>query len=290
VSSDRLVFTVGKFSVVDLFDANQYAHDPRNDFLNWAVVDTGTFDYAADAWGYTVGGAVEWYTGPWTLRAGIFDLSNVPNSAVLEPGFDEFQIDGELERRYRIAGRAGKVLFTAFESRGRMGLLNAAVDLAQQTGEPANIAAVRSYRARLGGAISAEQELLGDLGAFLRIGKDQGNVEAYEFTDIDRTVAGGLSLKGSRWSRPSDTVGLALVDNGASADLERYLAAGGLGIVAGDGRLPHPGSEQILESYYQLALIEQAHLTFDYQFVNNPAYNRDRGPASIWAVRVHVEL
>ncbi len=79
-TSDRLVFTVGKFGVVDIFDTNKYAHDPRGDFLNWTILDTGTFDYAADAWAYTVGAAVEWYQGPWTLRGGVFDLSIAPNA------------------------------------------------------------------------------------------------------------------------------------------------------------------------------------------------------------------
>ena len=46
-TANRLVITVGKFSVTDIFDNNKYAHDPRNDFMNWALVDTGTFDYAA---------------------------------------------------------------------------------------------------------------------------------------------------------------------------------------------------------------------------------------------------
>jgi high affinity Mn2+ porin len=290
VSSNRLVFTIGKFSVVDLFDANDYAHDPRNDFLNWAVVDTGTFDYAADSWGYSAGAAIEWYEGSWTLRTGAFDLSNTPNSPTLEPGFEEFQMLAELERRFEIGARAGKVLFTAFDSRARMGLLAAAVDLAEQTGAPADIAAVRRYRTRLGGAISAEQQILDDLGVFLRAGKDQGNVETYEFTDIDRTVAAGLSLKGPRWNRPEDTFGLALVDNGISADLQRFLNAGGLGIVAGDGRLPHPGPEEILETYYEVSVLRALHVTFDYQYVSNPAYNRDRGPVSIWALRTHLQL
>src|ERR1700689_3411304 len=129
-SLDRWVFTLGKFSVTDVFDANQYAHDPRSDFFNWATIDAGTFDYAADAWGYTVGAAAEWYQGAWVLRFGAFDLSNVPNSPHLEPGFHEFQYDFELERDFGIADRPGKLRFTAFDSRGRMGLLDQAVELA----------------------------------------------------------------------------------------------------------------------------------------------------------------
>ena len=290
LSENRIVLSVGKISAVDIFDGNQYAHDPKNDFLNWAVVDTGTFDYAADSWGYTVGGAAEWYTGAWTLRAGIFDLSDIPNSPHLESGFDEFQIITELERRYELFGRAGKILVTGFDSRGRMGLYSAAIDYAEETGAPVSTALVRSYRTRLGASMSWEQQIAGDLGAFARLGKAQGNVETYEFTDIDRTVAVGLSLKGSRWRRPDDSVGVAGVTSGISADFERYLNAGGLGPLIGDGRLPHPGPEQVLETYYELAVIHQLHLTLDYQFVEHPGYNRDRGPVSITALRVHVQL
>jgi high affinity Mn2+ porin len=289
-SANRLVLTVGKFSVVDVFDVNQYAHDPRNDFLNWAVIDAGTFDYAADAWGYSVGAAIEWYQGPWTLRAGFFDLSDVPNTAHLEPGFKENQEQLELERRYQLRGLPGKVLLTVFRSYGRMGLLNDAVELAEATGNPVDIAAVRSYRSRLGASLNFEQPLAEDLGVFARLGKAAGNVETYEFTDIDRTFSAGLSLKGSSWGRAADTVGLAGIVNDISGERERYLNAGGLGILVGDGKLPHPGAEQIVETYYLLTPLAHAHLTLDYQWVNHPAYNRDRGPASIIAVRVHLEF
>jgi high affinity Mn2+ porin len=289
-SPNRLVFTVGKFAVTDIFDTNQYAHDPRGDFLNWAVVDAGTFDYAADAWGYTAGAVAEWYQGPWTLRAGVFDLSNIPNSTHLDPGFHEFETDLELERRYEVHAEPGRVLLTVFDNRARMGLLDEAVSLAQATDTPVEIAAVRSYRSRPGATLGLEQALAPDLGLFARAGKADGNVEIYEYTEIDRTVSAGLSLKGSRWSRPGDTIGLALVDDRISAARERYLNAGGLGILVGDGQLPHPGPEDIVETYYEVSLFAQAHLTLDYQWVHNPGYNRDRGPAPIVAVRVHAQL
>lgn len=289
-SSNRWVFTVGKFGVTDIFDANQYAHDPRTDFFNWSAVDTGSFDYAADAWGYTVGAAAERYAGAWALRAGVFDLSNIPNSTHLDPGGHEFQIDLEAERRHELFGRPGKVLVTYFLSRGRMGRLEDAVRLAQSSGAPVDIAAVRQYRSRGGLSLSLEQQLASDLGLFARAGKANGDVEAYEFTDIDRTLAAGLSLKGTRWGRPRDTVGVAATINGISAAREQYLNAGGLGILVGDGRLPHPGSERILETYYSLAVFSQALLSVDYQHVTNPGYNPDRGPVSIFAVRIHAQF
>jgi high affinity Mn2+ porin len=291
-SANRVVLTIGKFSASDIFDTNGYAHDPRNDFLNWTAIDAGTWDYAADSWGYTVGAAAEWYQGPWALRAAVFDLSNVPNGETLDPGFREFQWNAEVERRYRLMDMPGKLLMTVFDSRGRMGLLDQAVSLAQATGLDATTALddVRRYRSRAGVSFSWEQQLSSDLGVFARAGKAGGNVEVYEFADVDRTAVVGLSLNGKRWGRAEDTVGVAGIDNGISAGREQYLNAGGLGILIGDGMLPHPGAEQILETYYRWAALQWTALTLDYQYVINPAYNTDRGPASIVALRVHAQF
>jgi high affinity Mn2+ porin len=289
-SVSRWVFTVGKMGVADIFDLNQYAHDPRADFLNWAAVDAGSFDYAADAWGYTVGAAAEWYQGTWTMRMGVFDLSNIPNSVHLEPGFHEFQMIAELEKRHTILDRPGKVMITMFDSRGRMGLLDSALERAEATGQPVDIAAVRQYRGRLGASLNLEQQLTNDLGLFARLGKAAGNVEVYEFSDIDRSVVAGLSLKGTLWHREHDTVGVAGIDNGISAERERFLAAGGLGILVGDGQLPHPGPEEIIETYYEATVFPQIQLTLDYQWIAHPAYNLDRGPVSVFAVRFHAQF
>jgi len=287
---DRWVFTVGKFGVTDIFDANQFAHDARNDFLNWAAVDGGAFDYAADAWGFTVGAAAERYWGSWTLRAAIFDLSTIPNSVHLDPGLHEFQFVDEIEKRYRLFGETGHLRLTVFDSRGRMGLLDQAIALAQATDTIPNVAAVRGYRSRLGGVVGLEQPITDAVGVFARISKAAGNVEAYEFTDIDRSVELGSSISGSLWRRPDDTIGIAVIDNGISAEREAYLNLGGLGILVGDGKLPHPGPEGILETYYSVAPWSWAHVTLDYQWAKNPAYNRDRGPVSIVAVRVHAQF
>jgi high affinity Mn2+ porin len=287
-TANRLVFTVGKFSVGDLFDDNAYAHDPRVDFLNWSMIDASTFDYAADAWGYTVGAAVEWIQGRWTLRGGLFDLSTVPNSAHLDPGAHEFQMIGEIDRREHWFGRAGRLSLTAFQSRARMGLLDAAVRLADSTGTPVDIAAVRQYRGRFGASVALEQSVADGVGVFARIGEAAGNVETYEFTDADRAASAGVSVDGARWHRAGDTVGAGFAINEISAARQRFLAAGGLGLLVGDGRLPHPGPERILETYYSAALGRHTHAAIDYQRIVNPGYNRDRGPVSVFAVRLHV--
>jgi high affinity Mn2+ porin len=291
-SADRWVFTVGKFAVTDIFDTNQYAHDPRSDFLNWSAVDGGAFDYAADAWGYTVGAAGERYIGSWTVRTALFDLSNVPNSIHLDPGMHEFQIDAEVEKRYEWLGQTGRVVLTGFDSRGRMALLDQTISLAQTSGLNINTARidVREYRSRLGGVLGLEQPITEAVGLFARVSKAGGNVEPYEFSDIDRSIEIGTSVKGLLWHRPDDAVGVAAIDNGISAEREEYLNLGGLGILVGDGKLPHPGAEQILETYYNSAVLGWIHVSLDYQWVKNPGYNRDRGPVSIFAVRVHAQF
>jgi high affinity Mn2+ porin len=285
-TADRVVITVGKFGVVDVFDTNKYAHDPRSDFLNWTILDTGTFDYAADAWAYTVGAAVEWYQGPWTLRGGMFDLSIAPNTTVLDPTLGQFQWDAEIERRYSIMDQPGKIAVTAFLTRGRMGSYTDALALAAATGMTPSTALVRTYTGRGGLSMNLEQQLVPNVGLFVRAGWANGQREAYEFTDVDRTAAAGLSISGKLWNRDDDTFGLAGIVNGISPEHAAYLNAGGLGILVGDGQLPHPGNEKIMEAYYSLP-VYVAKLTFDYQLIANPAYNRDRGPVSVLGARVH---
>jgi high affinity Mn2+ porin len=171
-----------------------------------------------------------------------------------------------------------------------MGLLDQAIELAALNHAAPAPADVRHYRSRLGASLDLEQPLTEDLGVFARLGKAAGNVEVYEFTDIDRSVEVGTSIKGLRWHRSDDTIGIVAIDNGISAEREQYLNAGGLGILIGDGRLPHPGAEQILETYYSCAASSWGRISLDYQWVKNPAYNTDRGPVSIVAVRVHAQF
>jgi high affinity Mn2+ porin len=288
-TADNVVITIGKFSVTDIFDNNSYAHDPRADFLNWTIVDAGAYDYAADSWAYTYGMAGEWTQSWWTLRAGLFDLSRMPNQKELQRDFDQFEIDVEAEERHTLSGQPGKLKLLAFLNEGRMANYGDAVRLGAEMGTIPNVALVRRHQAKMGGSLNLEQAITADLGAFARASLNDGTKEAYEFTEVNQSVSMGLSLKGGSWSRPDDVIGLAGVVNGLSPEAREYFAAGGLGILIGDGRLPHYGTENILETYYKVAVIEHVSLTADYQFIDNPAYNRDRGPVNVFAARVHVE-
>jgi high affinity Mn2+ porin len=295
-TENRLVLTVGRFSVVDIFDTNKYANNPKLDFLNWSHVNSGTFDYAADGWGYTYGAAAEWYQGRWTLRGGFFDLSKTPTGGIsldgidLDSSFHQFQLVGEVEERHELWGQPGKLKITGFLSRGRAGAFADAIALAQLTGQPADINAVRVYRSRPGVSINLEQQVSRDLGVFARAGWADGNIEPWDFADIDRTISAGVSVSGRQWGRPNDTIGVAATVNQISAVHQQFLNAGGLGILVGDDQLPNPGLERIIEAYYSYALSPSTRLTFDYQFIVNPAYNTDRGPVSVFGARAHAQF
>jgi len=221
----------------------------------------------------------------------VFDLSNHPNSTLLgSPVFQQDQVMGELEERHTLWEQPGKLKFLYWLSRGNFGTYNDALALATATGQTPSTGNVRHLRNKVGALINVEQQIQPDLGFFLRAGVTQGGVEEDDFTDVDQSLSGGFALSGNRWNRPDDTVGIAAVVNQISHAAKAYLAAGGLGGIVGDGALKAAGPEQILETYYSYAAFSWANVTLDYQFVNNPAYNRQRGPVSVFALRTHVEF
>jgi len=287
---DNITITVGKFSVVDVFDNNAYAHDPRADFLNWSVIDAGAFDYAADAWGYTYGASVEWTRNAWTLRTGAFALSKVPNSEVLDSSFRQYSLVAELEERHELFGHAGKVKLLAFVNRGRMARYDDAVRGGKTSGLAPDAAPVRRFALRPGVALNLEQEIAAAVGVFSRVSINDGTKEAFEFTEINRSVSAGASIKGGLWQRADDTAGVAVAVNAISAAARRYFAAGGIGILIGDGQLPRYGPELIFESWYAAKLNSAVSLALNFQRIVHPAYNRDRGPVSIFAFRLHTEF
>lgn len=286
--SDNLVITVGKFAAVDIFDTNRYAHDPRADFLNWSIIDAGAFDYAADSWGYTFGAAAEWNKGNWTFRGGFFQLSEVPNGFVTGLHPNRHMIVVEAERRYEIAHQPGKMKLLGYVLRTRMGRYDDAIALASPTGDAPETSMVRRFQTRPGVVLNVEQQLTPEVGAFARLSANDGRYEAYEFTEINQSASAGLSIQGANWQRPKDTLGIAAVVNGQSSAAKRYFAAGGLGILIGDGAQTY-APEKIIELYYSARLLPALTATLDYQHVTSPAYNRDRGPVNIWGWRLHFE-
>ena len=220
-------------------------------------------------------------------RAGLFNLSKVPNGVELERDFSQNQVVLEGEHRHQIAGKQGAVRLTWFRNRGKFSRFDDAVALAQATGSPIDPALTRRPMTRAGMAVNAEQDISASLGLFLRAGSSDGAIETYDFTDIDRTLALGAALKGKVWGRPDDGLAIAGVVNQISPAHQRFLAEGGLGVLIGDGKLPNPGDEQVIEATYTVHPAAWGSVTLDYQHITNPGYNRDRGPVSVFAMRYH---
>jgi high affinity Mn2+ porin len=287
---DRITVVVGRFAVGDFFDGNSYAKDPRADFMNWAIWASAAYDFPADLPGYTRGAVVEFNRKDWAVRAGLFQVPDAPNSDVLT-----FKTGGtvvEFEGRYALSDQPGKLRLGAFANRGNTGNYQEALDI--ESMNPAldinNVmASIRRENLKYGFYANLEQQLAKDIGVFARASWNDGRTEILSFTDIDRSVSGGLSVKGSFWGRPSDTFGIGGAVNGLSAAHRDFLAAGGLGLLIGDGQLNY-SNERILETYYAYSINKNFTLTADYQFITNPAYNADRGPVHIFAGRLHGEF
>jgi len=285
----RIVLTVDNVSVTNIFDDNAYSHDPHTQFLNWSLMTHGAFDFAADARGYTWGAALEVYRDAWALRAGRFAQPRQPNQMELDPKlFRHYGDQVELEHRHALAGRAGAVRLLAFRNRARMASYADALDAA--AGATPDLGAVRGgEKVKTGYGVNLEQSISPDVGVFGRASRADGRTETYAFTEIDRSVSGGVVVKGAAWQRAEDTAGIALARNGLSSSHRDYLAAGGLGFFLGDGRLSYR-PEQIVETFYRLALTRALALSLDFQRIANPGYNADRGPARVGSLRLHAEF
>jgi hypothetical protein len=290
VDRRRIVLTAGNLSVLDVFDGNAYSHDPRTQFLNWSLMTHGAYDYAADARGYSWGLALEYFHDDWAIRGGRFLMPRQSNGLSLNPRiFDSFGDQLELEHAHRLGDRPGRLRLLAYRNRADMGGYRDAVAEAEAGGTTPDITSTRRRRTKHGLGASLEQDLTAAIGAFARASWNNGEAEEFAFTEIDRSISSGVSVKGTGWERPSDTLGLAFASNGLSSAHRAYLAAGGLGFFLGDGALRYR-SEDIVESYYSLNIAKTAWITADFQRIFNPGYNADRGPVTVLSARLHCEF
>ena len=285
--SSRVTLTLGKMSAKDIFDNNAYANDPRTQFMNWGFVANEAWDYPADSIGYTTGFAAELNQPGWAIRYGFFQMPRTSNGVAQDMNYlKAWGMVLEFERRYAWNSHPGTIRFLAFLNQANMGSYQAALD---NTTRPADIEATRSYRQKFGFGLNLEQEVASSVGVFARLGWSNGKTEAWTFSDVDTTVTTGISIKGESWHRTEDTFGLANALNGITKVHQEFLAAGGTGILAGDGALNYSW-EDAVEVYYDFKVWKTIHAALDYQFVVNPAFNHDRGPVSFFGARVHWEF
>ena len=287
VDKDRIIITLGKFAVPDVFDDNVYAHDPTTGFLNFAFNEMGALDYAADAWGYTYGLAAEWKQDWWTARGGVFQLSTTPNGFDIEPQlFRQFMSIVEFEARYELFNQPGAIKFLAFGDNGYISKIEDVIRHAYLAGEfPPSVDTARGRAVKTGGGINIKQQLAPHLGFFLRASMADGRYETVDYTDIDRQLSMGVVAGGTWWGRDDDEIGLAGALSGLHGDRVRYFGLGGTSVYIGDGALAYAG-EKNMEAYYKIGFGKNIDATFDYQLLVNPAHNSARGPVNIFGLRL----
>lgn len=296
VPADRITISAGKFAISDFYDDNKFSHDPRTQFLNWSLMSNGAWDYPANTKGYTFGIVTELVKRNWAIRlssVAVPAIANAPKMEYVLPGAHSETL--EIERKILVDKRPGKLRFIISNTHSRApsyaeGLKAIADNDTYLLNVISGNAESKTYGGKkFGLGFSGEQELTKDLGVFMRAGWNDGKDVSWAFTEIDQTLSAGLSLNGTKWKRSADVLGVAGVVNGISGVHQRFLKAGGYGFIIGDGNLNY-GHEAIIELYYNAFLSKFFWLTADYQFVNNPGYNKDRGPVNAFALRGHVEF
>jgi high affinity Mn2+ porin len=288
VPTRRLEISAGKFAVTDLLDASRYANSTRLQFQNWGLFQNTAWDYAADTRGYSFGIAVAWIEPRWALRAASFLMPTLANGNILDR--DVAHARGDEVELTLMPGAAGTVVrVLGYLNHARMGSYADAIRVAQQTYQRPNIVADdQPGRTKYGFGLNLEQPVAdgGETGLFARLGWADGRNESFAFTEVDRHASAGLQLSGVRWGRRRDILGLGFVDHALAPLHREYLAMGGHGFLLGDGRLDY-AHERILEAYYRIQLGRFVQVSPDMQQIWNPGYNRDRGPATVLALRVN---
>jgi hypothetical protein len=292
VPERRMELRLGKMSTVDFFDLNSVGSDSHLQFMNWAAVNNGAYDYAADTRGYTYGLVAEFYDKAWAARFGEMLMPTVANGITLDWNIARARGENfEVEHHLALVPKHETVVRAlAFVNHANMGSYREAINAYLSGKDPVpDISAHRKQgRVKYGFGLNLEHEIMPLFHAFARLGWNEGANESYAYTEIDRTGAIGGDFRGKPWRRGGDKIGAAFVANGISGDHRRYLALGGLGFILGDGGLTY-GLEKIFETYYTAHIWRGVSVAFDYQHVTSPGYNEVRGPASVFGLRLHVE-
>lgn len=291
--------TAGKVSIADFFDNNTFSHDPRTQFLSWGLMSNGAWDYPANTRGYTPAMILELVKKHWEARYAVSMMPSTANGNVMDKHIGKANASTlELTFKYTLAGREGKISALGFYNTAFMGSYTAPnIVSTPDSVNPGfivndyDISASRQYgRSKYGMGLNLEQAFTGNVGVFARASWNDGKNETWCFTEIDRALSIGTSIKGKRWKRGDDVVGFAYCVSGLSDEHASYLSKGGLGFMLGDGALNYR-PENLLEAYYSLSLLNGRLIpSFIYQLIINPAYNADRGPVQVLSLRVHLTV
>jgi hypothetical protein len=295
VPKNRITISAGKFAINDFYDANTYSKDARTQFFNWSLWANGAWDYPANTNGYTYGLVTELVYENWSARLSTVSVSKIANASAMEYNSHGHSETFEGAKKWSVHNHAGVARLLLSNTYSKAPSYKAGIKaIADNNTFLLNVFRGLEENNVYGGhkfsvGLNAEQELTDNIGVFGRAGWSDGKYATWAFTEIDQTINAGVFIKGTKWKRPNDVWGIAGVVNGLSKDHKDFLAAGGYGFIIGDGKLNY-GRESIIETFYNAKLTKFLWVSFDYQFVNRPGYNRDRGPVHVFGLRAHVEM
>lgn len=279
---------LGKLSVADDFDQNRYADSVRTQFLNLAFVNNLAWDYAADTRGYTDGVTLDLAQPAWSLKFGYYRMPVQANHQQLEW---PITLAHGANLEFDWSADSGTVVrLLLYRNVARMGVYADALAIAKQRGTTPSISADdMDGRVKQGYGINLEQPLAddGETGLFLRYGWDDGKTESFAYVEADQQLSFGGQLSGVHWGRGEDRVGLGLSYEALAGGHRAYLAAGGCGFSLCDGGLDY-GYERVLETYYRAQFGRYVQFGPDFQFIQDPGYNRARGPVRVVGLRLHL--
>jgi high affinity Mn2+ porin len=289
----RLELRLGKMSLPDVMDINDVLSDSHMQFTNWTVDNNGAWDYAADTRGYTFAGVIEYQDRNWAARYALAAMPVVANGIDLDWALSRAQGQNwefELRRGFLHGHRATQRVL-AFVNKAHMGDYRQSVTrYVQGIDAKPDIHNTEQFGAvKYGFGYNFQQEVTDHLRIAGRFGWNEGQHESFAYTEVDQTVLLGADYDGAQWGRKNDKVGVSLVSNAIKKDHQNYLADGGLGFLLGDGRL-HYGRETTEEAYYNAHTWRGLYFALGLSHIDNPGYNRDRGPVWVPSVRCHVEF
>ncbi len=289
----RLEIRAGKMSLPDVFDLNGILSDSHLQFTNWTIDNNGAWDYAADTRGYTYAATFEYQDRDWALRYGLALMPTVANGIDLDWNLKRARgqnVEAEW-RKSALHKRKGVQRVLAFTNNAHMGNYREAINayLSGQDATPDITKHEHVSAVKYGFGYNAEQEVTDHLRVAARFGWNDGKTESFAYTEVEQNVLAGGDYDGAQWGRRNDKVGVAFSSNAIKRDHQIYLADGGLGFLLGDGHLRY-GRENTVESYYNLHTWRGLYFALGLSHINNPGYNRDRGPVWVPSVRAHVDF
>lgn len=289
-SKNTLEVRAGRFILQEMFNCNQWAYDPKKDFLNFNHTMMSAWDAATTAYGYTHGVAARLRMKKNIFSGALVTVNAIQGDITTDWNVRQGQsINLQYCRALALWSKTLNIHLLAYNNRTFSGAWK---DLPNDTNTIGTFSfpdSLKAYHNKTGIGLDADLALDDETGVFVRFSFNDGRSESMGYTQADQAFNIGFSKGMSRFKRPNDNFGLAFSANGLSKGHRAYVNAGGNGFMLAGGPINY-GYEMAFETYYRLNLFSKTDITFNYQLILNPAYNKDYMRLDAFAVRLQFEF